>query len=213
MEKEKRILDFYLQVCKLKYKIRSGWDERHWNVDSKRIESIAEHVFGTCVLAMATYQEYSKDIDLFKVLKMLILHEIGETIIGDITPYDGISEEEKYLMEHNAILSVASMLFDEKEITQILIEFDEHKTKESKFAYSIDKLEADIQAKYYEEKKMLTLDNNDNNLVFNSERNKKIKQSGANRVFEYWYQNDKEKISDPDLLKLLKYLYENDITK
>ena len=44
---------FYLLATQLKYKIRSGWDEKHWNVSKERIESIAEHVYGTCILAIS----------------------------------------------------------------------------------------------------------------------------------------------------------------
>ena len=44
-EKIKNTMRFYLLATKLKYKIRSGWDEKHWNIKSERIESIAEHVY------------------------------------------------------------------------------------------------------------------------------------------------------------------------
>lgn len=46
--KLKNAMRFYLLATQLKYKIRSGWDEKHWNVSKERIESIAEHVYGTC---------------------------------------------------------------------------------------------------------------------------------------------------------------------
>ena len=52
-EKIKSAMRFYLLATKLKYKIRSGWDKYHWNISSERIESIAEHVYGTCILAIS----------------------------------------------------------------------------------------------------------------------------------------------------------------
>ena len=51
--KLKNAMRFYLLATQLKYKIRSGWDEKHWNVSKEWIESIAEHVYGTCILAIS----------------------------------------------------------------------------------------------------------------------------------------------------------------
>ena len=119
---------FYLLATKLKYKIRSGWDDRHWKVKGRR-ESVAEHIYGTCILAIAIASEFECDINLDKVIKMLVLHEIGEVIIGDITPYDKVTLEEKFKMEHEAIKEIVGDLLDKNEIINLLYEFDEHKTK------------------------------------------------------------------------------------
>ncbi len=43
---------FYLLTATLKDKIRSGWDDKHWNISKERRESIAEHVYGVCNLAI-----------------------------------------------------------------------------------------------------------------------------------------------------------------
>ena len=56
---------FYLLATSLKYKIRSGWDETHWNVSKERIESIAEHIYGTCILAISIDSEFELDIDIY----------------------------------------------------------------------------------------------------------------------------------------------------
>lgn len=95
---EKRLDDamrFYLLATQLKYKIRSGWDETHWNVSKERLESIAEHVYGTCILALSIDSEFETNLDINKVVKMLVIHELGEVVIGDITPFDNITPEEK----------------------------------------------------------------------------------------------------------------------
>ena len=65
--KLKNAMRFYLLATQLKYKIRSGWDEKHWNVSKERIESIAEHVYGTCILAISLDSEFECHIDLNKV--------------------------------------------------------------------------------------------------------------------------------------------------
>ena len=81
---EKRLADtmsFYLLATQLKYKIRSGWDKIHWNVNKERLESIAEHVYGTCILALSIDSEFETNLDINKVVKMLVIHELGEVVI------------------------------------------------------------------------------------------------------------------------------------
>ena len=89
------IFKFYYLNFRLKNKIRTGWDINHWNVKSDRIERISEHIIGTLSLAMILNSEFEYNFDVDKVLKMLTIHETGETLIGDITPFDGITPEEK----------------------------------------------------------------------------------------------------------------------
>ena len=87
------MLDVYYKLCSLKRKKRQGWV--YWNVANTRIESIAEHVFGVQQLAWIMYSEAQLDLDIFKVIAMLSLHETEEVIIGDITPFDNVTDEEK----------------------------------------------------------------------------------------------------------------------
>mgnify|MGYP003305866700 CR=1 FL=1 len=142
-EKIKASIEFYLLATKLKYKIRSGWDKNHWNVDSKRIESIAEHVYGTCILAISLNSEFELNLDMEKLLTMLAIHEIGEVLIGDITPFDKITPTEKLELEHKAMKAVLGDLVKKDELISLLSEFDERKTKEAIFAFGLK-----ILAKY-----------------------------------------------------------------
>ncbi len=54
----KNIIDFYITANKLKNVIRSGWKEVEIKAD--RIESVAEHVYGTLILALTIESEYKK---------------------------------------------------------------------------------------------------------------------------------------------------------
>lgn len=207
----KNAMNFYLLATKLKYKIRSGWDKSHWNVSSDRIESIAEHVYGTCILAISLNSEFGLNLDMEKVLKMLTIHEIGEVLIGDITPFDKITEEQKAQMEHNAMKNVLGDLCDKDELFNLLMEFDEHNTRESKFAYLCDKMEADIQAKVYQDMGYQhSLDDQDNNIVFKSSAIKKMIENGAVSAFDIWYEWDKSKFEgEPVFEKTLSYIKKN----
>ena len=81
MDKAKSVLDFYVLCNKLKDIVRTGWKD--WRVSRERVESIAEHIYGVQMLAIAMHSEYQYDIDLTKVILMLAIHELGETVIGD----------------------------------------------------------------------------------------------------------------------------------
>lgn len=204
-------MKFYLLATKLKYKIRSGWDKNHWNIKNERIESIAEHVYGTCILAISLNQEFDLKLNMEKVLKILTIHEIGEVLIGDITPFDKITPEEKLAIEHKAMQNVLGDLYKKEELFNLLLEFDEHETKEAKFAYLCDKIEADIQAKVYQDKGCQhSLDNQKDNIAFSNPNVIKIIDNGAKNAFDIWYEYDKSKFdNEPVFIKILSYIKNN----
>ena len=148
MSKEENVLNYYVVCNKLKNIIRTGW--KHWNVQRERIESVAEHIFGVQMLAIAMKSEYQYDVDIMKVIFMLAIHEIGESVIGDLTQFQ-ITNEKKENLEHEAVSKILDGLIDGNKIKELFLEFDAHNTKESMFAYQCDKLECDLQSKLYDE--------------------------------------------------------------
>lgn len=212
-EKINNAMKFYLLATQLKYKIRSGWDQNHWHVKSERIESIAEHVYGTCILAISLESEFPFDIDLEKVIKMLTIHEIGEVLIGDITPFDKTTLEEKVKLEHKAMQDVLSSLAKREELYELLVEFDEKDTNEAKFAYLCDKLEADIQAKVYQDAGcQRELSDQTGNVVFNTPLVQDMVKNGAKDAFDIWYEWDKSKFTEaPVFEKTLGFVKNNNM--
>lgn len=214
-EKLRNSMRFYLLATQLKYKIRSGWDKTHWNVSKERIESIAEHVYGTCILALSIDSEFKTNLDINKVIKMLVLHELGEVIIGDIIPFDNITPEEKMKKEHEAMREVIGDLVNQEEFLSLLFEFDEKKTKEAIFAHHCDKLEADIQAKVYQDMGCQhSLDEQEDNVVFKSNKVQQMVKDGAQTAFDIWYEWDKSLYyDDEDFARLLDYVKTIDTQK
>ncbi len=218
---EKRLEDamrFYLLATQLKYKIRSGWDETHWNVNKERLESIAEHVYGTCILAISIDSEFETCLNINKVIKMIAIHEIGEVVIGDITPFDNITHEEKIKIEHKAMKDVLGDLIKKDELYSLLLEFDNQKTKEAIFAHHCDKMEADIQAKVYQDMGCQhSLDEHENNVVFKSQSVQQMVKDGAKSAFDIWYEWDKPLYVDDDtfasILDYVKVINTNLIVK
>ena len=150
MKQIKRICDFYAVTHRLKNTLRSGWQV--WGMDAARLESVAEHIYGTQMLALAIHSEFGLKLDIVKVALMLAIHELGECIIGDI-PATGrkITHEQKHAMEAEAVQKILGGLTSAARIMKLFGEFEEHKTPEAHFARLVDKLECDFQCKYYEE--------------------------------------------------------------
>ena len=145
MNKVEKILNFYVLATSLKDKIRSGW--LTWHVSKERLESVAEHIYGVSILAIAIDSEEDLGINIDRVVKMLVLHELEEVIIGDITPFDKVSEEEKYNKGMEAVNNILEGLIKKDEYVSLLKEFNDRKTNDAIFAYSCDKLEADLMSK------------------------------------------------------------------
>ena len=199
---------FYLLATELKDKIRSGWDNEHWRVNSERLESIGEHTFGTGILAISLDAQFDLGVNIGKVLKMLLLHEIGEVLIGDITPYDNITREQKIELEHQAMKEVIGDLCTSDEIYELLLEFDEHKTKESRLAYYCDKMDADIRSKVYQDRGMHRPLGEQSSKITMNPNNKALIDSGeVKTAFELWAHNDEPIYKENELFqKILQYI-------
>ena len=171
MSKEENVIKYYVMCNKLKNVIRTGW--KNWNVERERVESVAEHIFGVQMLAIAMKSEYEYDIDIMKVVFMLAVHELGEIVIGDLTMFE-ISKEEKAKREKEAVHKILCGLLDGKEIENLFTEFDSHSTKEAMFAYQCDKLECDLQSKLYDEEGCVDLNKQESNDLLENELVKKL---------------------------------------
>ena len=128
--------------------LRKGFMLR--NVGKENCQTVSEHIAAVLNLALLINLEYRmEEIDITKVMQMLTIHEYGEIIIGDITPFDGITPEEKHVAEEKAIKYIFKELDSKDYLLGLWNEFEERKTKEAKFAYDMDKLEAALKGRNY----------------------------------------------------------------
>ena len=150
--KMNRVLAFTMSMGLLKEMPRAGWD--NWGIDKNRSERVASHVFLTIQLAYAYWSEYNVNVDIDKVILMLAFHETEEVAIGDI-PLDHELRKYKEEIGKIAVESLTEDLNRKYYIRALIREFEEGKTKEAKFAKFIDRLETDLQAKYYDEENLV----------------------------------------------------------
>ena len=200
MNKTKNIINYYLLINKLKYKIRTGWVEI--GITKERLESVAEHIYGCLMLAVAIDSEYDLDIDMYKVLKMLTIHELDEVLKPDFTLRAGLSKEEKNKIGKESVDVVAGYLSSKEELISIVDEFNDGKTKEALFCYMIDTLECDMQAKVYDLEGYFLVEKAREDLPYFGDRAKKIEKS-AKCASDYWILFDEAKFKNSEIFSSL----------
>lgn len=194
------IINFYIFANKLKYKLRTGFVEI--GISSERIESVAEHIYGCLILAIAIDSEYELNLDMYKVLKMLTLHETEEILMGDLTIRSDVTLEEKKEMGRNCVHKVTKGLLKQSEIECLLEEFNSHETKESIFCYLIDKIECDFQAKIYDLMGVFSYEKAREDLLFYGARASEI-ESKSKTASDFWIEYDKPKYDNDEIFKQL----------
>ncbi|CAL6104893.1 Metal_dependent phosphohydrolase [Hexamita inflata] len=88
-------------------------------------------------------------------MKMGLLHDVQESIVGDITPFCGVSDEKKHDLEMKAAEIFAAQ---QPEMKELFDEYEANTTQEAKFVHDCDKLDMLIQAWIYEQQQGVKLD-------------------------------------------------------
>jgi putative hydrolase of HD superfamily len=141
-------LQFLNYVSKLKHLDRTGWVRK--NVTKP--ETISGHMYRMAV--MSAFLVDDPTLDLNKCIKMSLVHDMGESIIGDFTPNDGVDEGYKNKIETAAIEKLAGLISNRRadEIRQLFQEYESGQTKEAKLVKELDRFDMVLQAYEYERK-------------------------------------------------------------
>ncbi len=139
------ILDFFRTAAHLKKIRRRGWVERLF---MPYAESVADHSYSMAVMGMVVSK--LEGLDSERVLKMILLHDLAESRIGDITP-GSASRDEKSMLENAEFEKIIQDLPDEvgSEYREIWQEYLKNASAESRIVHQIDKLEMALQAMVY----------------------------------------------------------------
>ncbi|XP_047164938.1 5'-deoxynucleotidase HDDC2 [Vigna umbellata] len=142
------VIDF-LSLCQsLKTTKRTGWSRK----GVKNPESIADHMYRMGLMALIAPDV--PGFDRNKCIKLAIVHDIAEAIVGDITPIDGVSKKEKTYLEKTALDHMCKVLGGGSaatEITKLWMEYESNFSLEAKFVKDLDKVEMILQALEYED--------------------------------------------------------------
>ena len=142
------IIRAYFEFNQLKQLYRRGWLRR--GVTKERCESVADHSLGVAVLAYWLADAYFPEMDLWKVIRLALVHDFGEVYAGDIISGEGLSKEEKYQLELDSVERVFSRLPNGDDYVALWQEFEDGQTPEARFIRQVDRLEMGLQASVYE---------------------------------------------------------------
>jgi putative hydrolase of HD superfamily len=140
-----QLLNFFHQAANLKSTLRHNWTA------SGRQESSAEHSWSSALLFMILKPYLNVTIKDEKVLKMLIIHDLGECIHGDIPGFIKDSHPQKHKnhkdREAKAVLKLFSLLPQKTKIEflDLYQELEEQITIESKLVKALEKVETMLQ--------------------------------------------------------------------
>ena len=161
MSTTKNTIDF-LSICgKLKQTRRTGWTKYE---EISEVESVADHSFRIALMAFVFGLQQQREggdkeedkedevLDVQKLVTMALVHDIAESIVGDITPHCGISKEEKNTLEVEAMQKLKETLGDVagETIETLWLEYENGSSREARVVKELDKLEMLLQASEYE---------------------------------------------------------------
>lgn len=132
-------------LTRLKQTKRTGWI----NHQIAGPESISDHCFRVAMLGMYVAAE-DPTLDSNKVTKMGLIHDCGESVVGDVVPHDPkVTNEQKTANEDKAMRALDAMSGHEL-LHSLWREFEDGVTPEAKVVKQLDKLEMLLQAVEYE---------------------------------------------------------------
>jgi putative hydrolases of HD superfamily len=141
-ERLRKQIEFIKEIDKVKYIQRKT---KLFN--SNRNENDAEHSWHLALMALVLSEHANQAIDLLKVLKMVLIHDLVEIDAGDTFLYDSHKSHSNTEEERIAAARIFGILPQEQAVGMIAIweEFEEGQTKEAKFARAMDRLEPLLQ--------------------------------------------------------------------
>jgi len=130
-------IEFILEIDKLKQIIR-----RSYLISGERRENTAEHSWHLAMLALILAEHANEPVDLLRVLKMVLVHDIVEIDAGDTFLFDTVGGQDKGVREQKAADRLFGLLPADQasELRQLWEEFEARETAEARFANAIDRL-------------------------------------------------------------------------
>lgn len=130
---------------RLKCTLRHGW------TTTGRQESVAEHSWRLALMVMVFYRDLEEPIDLSRALQMAIIHDLAESITGDVPFFEAIEgspeKTKKNLAEAVAMeqIRAAFNIPCSGNIFSLWQEYQLGESVEARFVHALDKIEAQIQ--------------------------------------------------------------------
>lgn len=127
-------LNFIAEIDRLKGVLRQTL-----NYHERRRENVAEHSWHLAMAVLQLHEFSNKSVDIFKCVKMALIHDLVEIDAGDTFIYSDLND--KHEKELKAAERIFGMLpeMDCIELKSLWLEFEENQTPESKFVRALDR--------------------------------------------------------------------------
>lgn len=146
-------LEFLRIAGQLKRTPRTGWVRS----GVQQVESVAEHMHRMALCCLILDEP---GVDPGRAALVAVCHDLAEAVVGDITPHDPVSKEEKAALEWKAITDMAALLGGDSKAAERIMglyrEYEQQSTPEGRLCKDIDKAEMLLQALDYEREALLT---------------------------------------------------------
>jgi putative hydrolases of HD superfamily len=138
-ERLTRQIAFLIECDRLKDIVRQTL-----NAHSGRPENDAEHSWALCLFVMTLAEHSNTPIDVLRVMKMLLIHDIVEIDAGDTFAYDTARLVDQHEREATAAIRLFGLLPDDQatEFRALWDEFEDRQTPDARFAHAIDRCQA-----------------------------------------------------------------------
>jgi putative hydrolase of HD superfamily len=175
--KRQTLLGLFAVAGRLKQEPRRGWVLR---LHMDRPESVADHSYRVALMAMV-YSDLRK-LDAGKAMRMALLHDLPEALVGDSIPGERTPPEKRRL-ESAAMSDILKDLPPElsERYHSVWHELEEGKSAEAKLVKELDKVELAIQADEY-------------------------RKGNPTPVFEEFIRSARSRVDDPELLSIIDSL-------
>jgi putative hydrolases of HD superfamily len=153
-------LPFLHILSRLKRTKREGW--RRMGIPDG--ESVSDHMYRMAIMTMFAPPSLSAKLDMDRCMRMALIHDMAELLVGDITPRDGVPKVEKSRREAETMDYLCGNLLGNvvgnvgNSMRDVWQEYEDSKTLESKFVHDVDKMELLLQMLEYEQETKAEID-------------------------------------------------------
>ncbi|AQZ09807.1 YBR242W and YGL101W [Zygosaccharomyces parabailii] len=146
-----RLLAFHHIVGQLKVQRRTGWLDH----DINDCESISDHMYRMGIMSMLIKNPM---VNRDKCVRIALVHDIAESLVGDITPFDPVTKEEKHRREWETIQFLCDEFVGKsnqiaaKEMMSDWLAYENISSLEARYVKDIDKYEMLVQCFEYEKR-------------------------------------------------------------
>ena len=129
-----------------------------WQIKRFRLEDVKNHILDLLLIARILKQHFPNIIDYNKLTDYIICHDLPEAITGDITKFEGVSEEERQRVTKLAIDYLSKQFSDIIDLKTILENYEQRNDLESKIVNMIDKVHSSTTFIKYESENHINYD-------------------------------------------------------